>query len=106
MAITFAINLNLAQFSTIQTRDSGEQRKPFLPPLGGDGRGEGGLQTKIKLPFRIFKQSLTPKSHLVLKYKSSEHYHHHHARDLKEVSRSGLLARIDRVFSTTTLAGS
>jgi hypothetical protein len=67
----------LAQFSAIRTRGSREQRQPFLPILirlrfastqpaglaapkrsvGGGGR-EGGLQTKIKLHFRIFRQAL------------------------------------------------
>jgi hypothetical protein len=28
------------------------------PSPGGDGRGEGGLQTKIILPFKIFRQAL------------------------------------------------
>ena len=27
--------------------------------LGGEGRGEGGLQTKIILPFIIFRQALS-----------------------------------------------
>ena len=49
-----------SQFSAIRTRGSREQRKQFLPLLGGEGRGEGGLQTKIKLRFRIFRQALRP----------------------------------------------
>jgi hypothetical protein len=28
------------------------------PSPGGEGRGEGGLQIKIKLPFRIFRPAL------------------------------------------------
>jgi hypothetical protein len=28
------------------------------PSPGGEGRGEGGLQTLIKLHFKIFKQAL------------------------------------------------
>jgi hypothetical protein len=29
------------------------------PSPGGEGRGEGGFQTKIELPFKIFRQSLS-----------------------------------------------
>jgi hypothetical protein len=31
----------------------------FSPSPGGAGRGEGGLQTNIKLPFRIARPALT-----------------------------------------------
>ncbi|MGA2869324.1 MAG: hypothetical protein ABSF34_09210, partial [Verrucomicrobiota bacterium] len=64
MAITFAITLAIAFYrGTVFSYPKAwfmRATETVSPSPGGEGRGEGGLQTKIQLPFKIFRQTLSP----------------------------------------------
>ena len=58
MAITFAIAFCLVTVFNHPDVWFMRATETVSPSPGGEGRGEGGLQTKIELPFKIFKQAL------------------------------------------------
>src|ERR1700722_13185345 len=58
MPITFAIAFFIGTVFNHPNAWFLRAAETVSPSPGGEGRGEGGLQTKIKLPFRIFRQSL------------------------------------------------
>jgi hypothetical protein len=59
MAITFAIVFYLGRVFSHPNAWFLRATETVSPSPGGEGRGEGGLQTKIELPFKIFRQSLS-----------------------------------------------
>jgi hypothetical protein len=58
MAITFAIAFFLGTVFSHPNAWFMRAAETVSPSPGGEGRGEGGLPTKIKLPFRIFRRAL------------------------------------------------
>ncbi|MGA2869176.1 MAG: hypothetical protein ABSF34_08455 [Verrucomicrobiota bacterium] len=58
MAITFAIAYYLVTVFSHPDAWFMRAAETISPSPGGEGRGEGGLQTIIELHFKIFKQAL------------------------------------------------
>jgi hypothetical protein len=58
MAITFAMAFCLVTVFNHPDVWFMRATETVSPSPGGEGRGEGGLQTIIELPFKIFKQAL------------------------------------------------
>jgi hypothetical protein len=58
MAITFAIAFCLVTVFSHPDAWFMRATETVSPSPGGEGRGEGGLQTLIKLHFKVFKQTL------------------------------------------------
>src|ERR1700722_18353312 len=59
MPITFAIAFFIGTVFSHPNAWFMSATETVSPSPGGEGRGEGGLQTKIKLHFRIFRPALT-----------------------------------------------
>jgi hypothetical protein len=58
MVITFAITFYLGRVFSHPNAWFMRATETDSPSPGGEGRGEGGLQTKIQLHFKIFRQAL------------------------------------------------
>jgi hypothetical protein len=62
LAIAYAIAFSLGRVFSHPNARFMRATGTVSPSPGGEGRGEGGLQTKIQLPFRIFRQTLIRKT--------------------------------------------
>jgi len=58
MATTFAIAFYLGTVFSHPNAWFVRATETVSPSPGGEGLGKGGLQTKIELPFKIFRQAL------------------------------------------------